>query len=144
MPHRKQRGRPIHGCVMEVPSKDAVCVCGKYVNLHAIARTQNLNVAYVCHILQGRASPSLSCMMKVAGAIGVTLEELVEGIQERKERIAEQKELQFKSYDLRIAAEDREDRLRMESGHPPLARLVGLRLQPEVAVIVKRRRKLLT
>ncbi len=125
-----RRGRKTHlqGPVLDTPCRDSVILCGRYVNTAAIARTQGMTQPYVSMIINGVREVKLGYYTRIANAIGVTLQELVDGIEERKALLLEQANLIINSYESRIVRENEEDKKRLRRGKPVIPRLPGLRV----------------
>lgn len=75
----------------ESPTGQSVRLCGRYINLKRLADEEGLDHSYVCRIISGnRANPSSAYLKKVADALRMSIDDLVEAIAERKaERHAE-------------------------------------------------------
>ena len=124
--HKKLQGPVIESTGYQ--HKNAVMLCGRYINTSAIARSQGMTQPHVSMIINGVREVKLGYYIRIANAIGVTLQELVDGIEERKALLREQAELIIKSYETRIAREDEEDRIRRRRGKVAIPRLPGLRV----------------
>ncbi len=83
---------------------------------------------YVSMIINGVREVKLGYYTRIANAIGVTLQELVDGIEERKALLLEQANLIINSYESRIVRENEEDKKRLRRGKPVIPRLPGLRV----------------
>ena len=83
---------------------------------------------YVSMIINGVREAKMGYYLRIASAIGVSVDELLDGIHERKAKLLEQADLTVKSYDTRIAKEDEEDRVRRRRRKPAIPRLPGLRV----------------
>jgi transcriptional regulator with XRE-family HTH domain len=71
------------GCLVYDPNPHSVRFAGKYINISAIARSQRLSQSYVSKLLSGKRSPSIRVAKKVAAALGMGLEDLLEAIEQR-------------------------------------------------------------
>jgi transcriptional regulator with XRE-family HTH domain len=70
-------------CLVLDPNPQSVRFAGRYVNISAIARSQGLSQSYVSKLLSGKQSPSILVAKKVAAALGMGLEDLLEAIEQR-------------------------------------------------------------
>jgi|SRR5271157_2617282 len=71
------------GCLVLNPNPQSVRFAGRYVNINAIARSQDLSQSYVSKLLSGKRSPSILVAKKVAAALGMGLEDLLDAIEQR-------------------------------------------------------------
>jgi plasmid maintenance system antidote protein VapI len=104
---------------------------GKYINVAAIARIQNLDRGHVYRVVTGQHAASIKCATKIAAAIGMGLEEFLLAIEQRKVLAAQHKMEVIKRYKTRIHNEDLRDKKKLLSGIPPLPRLPIFRLPKE-------------
>lgn len=115
----------IDGVFLEKGNSRSVFFGGKYINILAIARTQNLDQSFVSQILRGNKAPSIATAIKISAALGMTVDEFIAAIEERK------MELNLRAIEIhdkfteRIIREDTEDIRALKSGLPPKPRLPG-------------------
>lgn len=119
---------PTGPCVIDNPSKSTLVLCGKFINCTAIARTQGMTQSWVSYLVNGVYDGTMRNYIKIAGAIGVTLDELMAGIEERKRLRAEQDQQILDIYDKRIAVENNRDRTARNQGRIVKPRLPGTRI----------------
>jgi len=70
--------------VHEKPHKHSVVVCGKAVNMTAMARSIGIDNTYLSRILAGKRRPSVDVFIHIAESIGVDVYELLRDIAARK------------------------------------------------------------
>jgi len=93
-----------------------VFFCGQYINMSAIARSQGISVGYVSQLLNGERDGNIRYYVKISSVLGITIDEMLAGIEERKQLRIEAAKLAMSSYSKRVAEED-------QSGLPPLPSL---------------------
>lgn len=121
-------GRKLEGCILDKPTKQSIQLGDMYINLSAISRMQNIDISYLSKIINGVKPMSLGAARKIGAAIGMTIEELIDAIQERCKLRLEREHRIIKQYQHRINSEDRSDDRVIASGLPPKPRMPGLRL----------------
>ena len=65
------------------PSRQSIQIGGKYVNLSAISRQQNIDHSYLSRIFSGERIPRITHARKIALAIGMGLEEFLDALESR-------------------------------------------------------------
>lgn len=117
------------GCIQDKPTTTTVELAGKPINILAISRQTHIDQSYLCRILRGKKAPTLETALKIAGALGMPVEELYIAIRDRKNRIElERAHLGIKYFE-RVAGEDMEDLDKLRKGKVPQPRLPGTRLK---------------
>jgi len=125
----KRYGQPKGDCVMDrPPTKQSIWFCERWISLRSIARSQGISVVYVHYLINGERR-NLNAILKVCNAIGVTVDEFLEGVEIRKRQKLEQANVFINSYNNRVMAEITENVLRKKAGRPPLIPLPGFRLK---------------
>lgn len=103
-----RKARP-QGTVLNHPAKNSVKLGDRYINISAIARQQGITYAFLSKFLAGKKTASIAYTRKVANAIGMTIDELLDCIDIRKKELADQDRAIIKQYEDRIARENAED-----------------------------------
>lgn len=116
------------GCVTEKPIKSSIILGGRYINLSAISRTQDIDLSYLSRIINGKKEPTIRVARKVASAIGMGLEEFLDAIDERVRLIQQRNENILEQYKKRVHAENVLDHAKVVRGKIVKPRLPGLRL----------------
>lgn len=114
----------ITGCIETNPTSQSVRLGEVYINLSQLSRTQNIDQSYLSRIMAGKRRPRIDHAQKIAGALGITIDRLLELLDDRKKYLADQHSATHAAYKSRVAQEDQEDRA---SGFS-IPRLPGLRL----------------
>lgn len=116
-------------CVLDNPTKAAICLGGKWLNLSAIGRSQGLNKSYLSRVFSGeRSNPPLDVLLKISAATGMGLEDLVTALLERWKLIKEQRTEAEIKYLTRVVIETEEDIATARKGKPVIPRDKGERL----------------
>jgi len=113
---------------MQKPFRHSVWLRGVCINLSAIARAANMDMSYVCRIFMHGVPPRVPILRKIAAALGMGLEDLLDAIEERRGKLAELRKQALDHYFARIKAEDEADLRALASGRTPLPRLPGTRI----------------
>jgi plasmid maintenance system antidote protein VapI len=121
-------GRKLEGCILEKPTRQSISLGGKYINMSAISRLQDIDLSYLSKIINGQKPMSLNAARKIGAAIGMTIEELIDAIEERNRLRRERDHKIIKQYKHRISKEDKEDEAMLAAGIPPRPRLPVFRL----------------
>lgn len=119
----------ITGCIEVNPTSQSVNLGGVYINLSVLARTQNIDQSYLSRIMAGKRRPRIDHAQKIAGALGITIDRLLELLDDRKKYLDDQARATHAAYKSRVAREDAEDRA---SGFQ-IPRLPGLHLSAQKA-----------
>lgn len=122
----KEVAQPIE-CLEKHPNKRTTKLGGKFINQSAIARSQGIDQSYLSRIVKGERSPRLDHARLIAAAIGMTLEEFLEAIDEKKAELERNREAILAQHKARIDQEDREDQERIAQGKPPIPRMPATR-----------------
>ncbi len=115
------------GCIEIKPTAQTVYLGGKPINVSAIARTQHIDQSYLSRILAGKCVPTIPIAQKIAAVVGLSLEQLLDAIQDRKKELEVKREELDKAYNERIAREDTSDIRTLEAGGIPIPRVPGMR-----------------
>lgn len=115
------------GIVEKSPNTQTIRFAGQFINLSAIARAQGLDVSYLSRIFRGQRTPSLKHCMKIAAILGMSLDDFVAGLEQRKEDIAKDNSDVLQMHTQRIAREDNADLGTLRRGGVPAPRLPALR-----------------
>jgi transcriptional regulator with XRE-family HTH domain len=116
-------------CIQKKPAKNTVYLGGKPVNVTAIARAQNMDQSYLSRVLSGSRQPTILTAQKIAAALGVGLEELLDMVSLRKAELAARARKELSAYRSRIAREDASDLTALKQGKPVPPRLPSLRVK---------------
>lgn len=117
-------------CLELHPNPRTVYLAGKPVNLMAIARTQGLDESYLSRILNGHRDViniSIGHGMKIAAALGMTLDDFIEAVTARQEYI-EGRKMQEQAQLLM----EHKRRGTIEQGIKTRARNQGRKLPPDI------------
>src|ERR1019366_270912 len=79
---------------------------GRNINVSAIARAQGINQSYLSLIFQGKRTPSIAHARKICSALGMSLDDFLEGIDERRVALLKQEADMKSQYLDRIIEED--------------------------------------
>ena len=123
--------RLINGVVVEKPCADNIFFNGQFISIGAISRSQNLDGSYISRILAGNRNPTMTYAIKIASALGITVDTLYHAIQERKHRTAQDLAKIEEEYNHRITQEAQEDIAKVKAGKPVAPRIPGLSLITE-------------
>lgn len=125
---RRRTGRRREGPIVEKPAINTIYICDRPVCLRSIARVQNIERSYLTKIMNGTRSAGINYYIKIAAAIGVTVDELVAGIAKRVQDDRSKKEMTLEQYNNRVKKEDARDNYLKRIGRPVKPRMPGLRL----------------
>src|ERR1022692_3275731 len=92
-PKYMRRRSPLQGPTPDFPMRNSIALCGMQVNASAIARAQGMTQPYVSMIINGVREAKMGYYLRIASAIGVSVDELLDGIHERKAQLLEQADL---------------------------------------------------
>jgi transcriptional regulator with XRE-family HTH domain len=115
------------GIFEKAPNAQTVKFAGKFINLSAIARAQGLDVSYLSRIFRGERAPSLKHCTKIAAVLGMTLDDFVQGLEERCKAVQAERESLMRAHTDRISREDAEDLRTYAKGSVPAPRLPAVR-----------------
>jgi transcriptional regulator with XRE-family HTH domain len=115
------------GVVEKSPNAQTIRFRGQFINLSAIARAQHLDVSYLSRIFRAQRTPSLKHCMKISAILGMTLDDFVQGLQDRAEEIAKSNTDVLQMHNQRIAKEDSSDIDTFKRGGVPAPRLPAFR-----------------
>jgi transcriptional regulator with XRE-family HTH domain len=123
-------GIPVGPVIIEgKPDNHYTGFMGRNINVSAIARSQGINQPYLSLIFQGKREPSITHARKICAALGMGLEEFLEGLDERRQAILKEESELKSQYLTRITREDEEDLKTFEKGRIPKPRNPALRLK---------------
>lgn len=120
------------GCIEEKPTRQSICLGGRWINLSALARSQGMDKSYLSRIFSGdRPSPTLDYLKKMAAGLGMGIEELANALEERyalvKSRHTELEILHV----TRVTEENEADLKTVLKNKPVVSRMPGTRLPSE-------------
>lgn len=113
------------GCVDPNPTTQSVYLRGVAINMHAIHRVCGVDISYLSRIFSGERNPTLPYARRIAGAIGLTLDDFVDAIEERRRDILAMRMRLQQQYLERVAQETDEDNSRVLKGLAPIPRMPG-------------------
>ena len=116
------------GCIERKPTPQSVKFGGRYINLSAMARSQNMDQSYLSRVFCGKRNPTLDHSRKMAAALGMTMDQFLEALDERTHALRKGDRAIVKQYHTRVATEDMEDAAAYAAGKPVPPRMPGLRL----------------
>lgn len=70
------------------PTTQSIMLGGRYINLSAISRDLEIDQSYLSKIFSGKRDPTIAHLRKLTAALRVTIDELLEAIEERKSDLA--------------------------------------------------------
>lgn len=114
------------GCLEAHPTPITIWLRGKPISLTAVARTQNIDRSYLSRIFSGKRDPgqmTVTQASKIAAALGMGLEDLIEAIYERERTLGRARAQCRIDREKRIGQEFRDDRATMRSGRIPAPRM---------------------
>jgi transcriptional regulator with XRE-family HTH domain len=111
------------GVIEQSPNAQTIKFAGKHINLSAIARAQGLDVSYLSRIFRGQRVPSLGHALKIAAILGMTVDDLVSGLQDRAEELKREHAAILQIHDTRIDKEVRKDLSLIKQGRAPIPRM---------------------
>lgn len=124
------RLRPI---IIQKPDRMTICLAGRFINLSAISRVQNIDASYLSRIVNGEKEPSITVARKICACIpGMTIELLMDSIEDRVAAIHEREKNAVDGYKKRVFKEKGQDYSRKRRGKPTLHRMPALRLKDKV------------
>jgi transcriptional regulator with XRE-family HTH domain len=88
---------------------------------------QRIHITYLSNIFSGKRVPSMQVYRKIAAGLGMTMDELLAGIDDRVEALTAKRRALQQMHDQRVEREDRQDLNKASRGQIPLPRLPGLR-----------------
>lgn len=91
------------------PNTQTVQFAGKYINLSAIARAQNIHFSYLSRIFAGKRMPSLTVAMKLSAVLSIPLQDFVEMLHDKGREVRNMELRIVGSHRDRINREDAED-----------------------------------
>lgn len=115
--------------LLDNPTAQSVELGGRYINLTALARAQHIDLSYLSRILSGKRSIeklSIGWALKLSAALGMSIDELVQAIQERREEILTDMARATVLYQERKSIERRNNTRRVNMGLPPVPSVPGL------------------
>ena len=116
------------GIFEKAPNAQTVKFAGKFINLSAIARSQNLDVSYLSRIFRGERTPSLKHCIKMAAVLGMDLDSFVQALNIRVKDVDAEIEGIMKDHTNRIMREDMQDLKTLAKGKVPIPRLPATRI----------------
>lgn len=116
------------GCIETNPRINSIIFSGKAINLKAIARLQNIDHSYLSKIISGERVAAIHYYQKIGTALGLTVDEVLAGIEERKVLIQVAREKDINVYAIRVESEENEDAATRRKGLPVKPRMPGTRL----------------
>lgn len=116
------------GCIETNPRINSIIFAGKLINLKAIARLQDIDHSYLSKIISGDRIAGIVYYQKIGSALGMTVDEVLEGIRERKALIQANRQNDISAYTNRVIKEETEDATTRSMGLPVVPRMPGTRL----------------
>lgn len=75
-------------CIERNPTTQSIMLGGRYINISAIARDQNIDQSYLSRVLSGKRPPSIEHARKIATALGyATIDDLMAAIEDRRRNL---------------------------------------------------------
>lgn len=121
----------LQGCVLDKPSINSILLGTKHINVNAICRLQGLDPSYIGKIINGKKIPTIATARKIAGAIGMGLEEFLDALDTRLELIAQHKKDVVSGYVVRVVKERKVNYSRRAAGRPIKQPMPGLHIPPK-------------
>ena len=84
--------------LVEKPNSISVAFGGKHVNITELSRSQGLSISHVSRALSGNRDPSMPVFVKLASALGMTLDDFVAAVDDRKATIVGKTEASLRRY----------------------------------------------
>lgn len=113
--------------LVDKPNRQSVFFAGQHINLLRLANAQGIDQSYCSRIFAGIRTPSINFARRLSAALGMTLEDFLDGLQQRKEHLQQKREEVIQQHEARLRGEDTADLSTARQGKPVLARLPGLR-----------------
>ncbi len=104
--------------IVTEPNSISVEFGGTYVALSDLARSQGLSIPHVSRVLRGTREPSVNIMLKLSSALGMTLDDFVAAIQERKDHHNARDLAARKKYESTLITEKRKRTRARNMGKP--------------------------
>lgn len=123
------RYRHPSGPIEKFVTGNSVIFAGKIINISAIARTQNLDRPNLSNVLNGRRGAGINTIAKIAAALDMTMEEVIQAIEDKKELLRKHPDMIRGQYLKRAIEEDSSDLKVLQKGGVPKPRLPGTRSQ---------------
>lgn len=82
---------PIVSCIETNPTNRTIQLAGVYVSLRKLERATSIDQGYLSRMLSGKRDParmSIGVAMQIAGCLGFSVEDLIEAIYDRHQRLA--------------------------------------------------------
>lgn len=105
------------------PNGQSVLFGGVYINELKLAKAQNISQAHVSRVLGGTRTPSVRIALQLAAALGLTIDELLENINERRAMLDQRDDETIARYEARLKQERRQDTRAINTGRIPVPRL---------------------
>lgn len=86
---RKFRGPKAYIC--EHPKHDTVRLMGRYIHIKKLAKREGLEHSYLSKILSGDRTPAITYLQRIARALDMTIDDLMEAISDRKKLLQAQR-----------------------------------------------------
>lgn len=115
------------GIVEQSPNAQTIKFGDNYICLTPIAKLSGITKSHLSRVFSGDRNPSLAAATKIASAMGISLNEFVACLEERKTAVAKSRANLIEIYTARIDREDTEDLAEYEAGRVPAPRLPALR-----------------
>jgi transcriptional regulator with XRE-family HTH domain len=84
-------------CLEHKPTHKTIRLGGRYISLTLIEREMGLDHGYVSYIFSGKRIPSIPYAEKLADALGMTLDDLLWAIRQRRKELDEKYQRQLAS-----------------------------------------------
>ena len=113
-------------CLIEHPNKQSILFGGVYINLTQLAREQHIDRSYLSRIINGRRDPgqmSVRQVLKFAAALGMSVDDFLDAIYDRANRLARDRAQVQVWHDYREAQAKADDTRRAHKGLPPVPRI---------------------
>ena len=114
-------------CLQLKPTSTTPVLSGVAINVSAICRAQGLGQGYVSKILSGERRATIDYYIKIAAALGMSVNGLIEAIDERVQSARSKERAIIDQHYDRLRREDASDFRALKSGHVPPPRLPALR-----------------
>ncbi len=115
------------GCVETHPHCQSVKLGNTFVNLSMIARSQGLRKDYLSRIFSGQRTPSVLTVQKIAAALGLSVDEFLELLDDRLKLKQEEREKLMNQHFDRKRREALEDAGALRQGKAVAPRLPELK-----------------
>lgn len=115
-----------YSCIQTKINSNTVILGTTAINLSAIARIQGIDLSYLSRIFSGKRDPgqmSVKQAMKLAGAVGMGLEEFISALYERQEKLSRMRAIVRQQQKDRMRSESVEDANLIRHGRIPAPRL---------------------